>query len=128
MPLDVGPGGNLERELAYGNHNSARKHVADVWENAVGDVKKGGAIVMPVRVARSVRGLRINLLGMVELKGKRRIVHDSTFSSEPELPGGGVSETTYWHQILECHLAGVMGQIIKRVQGLRDKSGQVKGS
>ena len=57
--MDVGPGGNLEQELAYGNHSSARKHVVDVWENAVGDVKKGRAIVMPVRVARSVRGLRI---------------------------------------------------------------------
>ena len=39
--------------------------------------------------------------------------------------GGGrsVSETTYWDQIPECHLAGVMGQIIKRVRGLRDKFG-----
>ena len=50
--VDVGPGGNLARELTYGNHSSARKHVTDVWENAVGDVKKGRAIVMPVRVAR----------------------------------------------------------------------------
>ena len=128
VPVDVGPGGNLERELAYGNHSSARKHVADVWENAVGDVKNGRAIVMPVRVARSVRGLRINPVGVVEEKGKRRIVHDSTFSSEPELPGGGgaVNETTYWDQIPECHLAGVMGQIIKRVLGLRDKFGTGK--
>ena len=52
MPVDVGPGGNFERELAYGNHSSARKHVADVWENAVGEVKKERAIVIPVRVAR----------------------------------------------------------------------------
>ena len=39
VPVDVGPGDYLERELAYGNHSSARKHVADGWENAVGDVK-----------------------------------------------------------------------------------------
>ena len=36
-----------------------------------------------------------------------------TFSSEPGQGGvGGVNETTYWDQIPECHLAGVMGQII----------------
>ena len=103
--------------------------MADVWENAVEDVKKGRAIVMPVRVARSVRGLRINPVGVVEEKGKKRIVHDSTFSSEPEQPGGRgrpVNETTDWDQIPECHLAGVMGQIIKRVLGLRNKFGTGK--
>ena len=41
MPMDVGPGGNLEWVLAYGNHSRASKHVADVSENAVRDVKKG---------------------------------------------------------------------------------------
>ena len=89
VPVDVGTGGNPERELAYGNHGSARKHVAEVWENAVGDAKKGRAIVMPVRAARSVRSLQINHVGAVGEKGKRRIVHDSTFSSEPEQRGGG---------------------------------------
>ena len=39
--MNVGPGGNLERALAYGNHSRARKHVADVSENAVRHVKKG---------------------------------------------------------------------------------------
>ena len=89
MPVDVRPAGALARELAYGNHSSPRKHVADVWENAVGDVKKGRAIVMPVRVARSVRRSRINRVGVVEKRGKRRIVHDPTSSCEPEKPGGG---------------------------------------
>ena len=45
MPVDVGPGGNLERELAYGNHSSADKHASEVWEKAVGDVKAGRVIV-----------------------------------------------------------------------------------
>ena len=86
---------------------------------------------MPVRVARSVRGLRINPVGVVEEKGKRRILHDSTFSSKPEQPGGGgrpVNETTYWDQITYGHLAGVMVQINKRVLGCGTNSGQVKGS
>ena len=87
MPVDVGSGGYLERELAFGNHSSARKHVAEVWENAVGDFKRR-AIAMPVRVARSVRGLPVNPVGVVEEKEKRKIVHDSTFRSEPEHRGG----------------------------------------
>ena len=46
-------------------------------------------------------------------------------SSTPEqLDGRGRgNETTYWHQIQECYLVGVMGQMIKRVLGLRDKFG-----
>ena len=31
VPVDVGPGGNLARELAYGNHRSADKHASEVW-------------------------------------------------------------------------------------------------
>lgn len=82
VPVDVGPEGNLEWQLACRNHSSARTHEAEVWESAVlGDVKKGRAIVMPMRVARRVRGLRINLMGVVDEKRKRRIVHDKTFSS-----------------------------------------------
>ena len=71
VPVDVGPGGNLARELAYGNHNSADKHASEVWEKAVGDVKTGRAIVFPARLARMVRGLRINPVGVVEERGTR---------------------------------------------------------
>ena len=88
VPVDVGPGGNLERKLTYGNRSSARKHVAQVWENAVRDVKKGRAIVMPVKVAQRVRGWPICQVGVVEEKGQTRIIHDSKFSSEQEQRGG----------------------------------------
>ena len=30
VPVDVGPGGHLERELAYGNHSSADRHANEV--------------------------------------------------------------------------------------------------
>ena len=96
--MDVGPGDNLERELAYGNHSSADKHASEVWEKAVGDVRTGRAIVLPARLAGMVRGLRVNPVGVVEEKVKRRIIHDSTFSGGPEGEEGGgrpVNETTY---------------------------------
>ena len=94
VPVDVGPEGDLEQELAYGNHSSARKYVAEVWENIVGDAKKGRAIVMPVKVARMARGLRMNPVGMVEEKGNRRMVHDSTFRGELEARGAGGGRLT----------------------------------
>ena len=73
VPVNVGPGENpgekLERELAYGNHSSVRKHAAGVWDDAVEDVKMGRTFVTPLRVARIVRGLRINQVGVVGEKG-----------------------------------------------------------
>ena len=35
VPVDVGPGGYIERELAYGNLSSADRHANEVWEKAV---------------------------------------------------------------------------------------------
>lgn len=42
------------------------------------------------RAAGMVRGLRIDPVGVVEDKRKRRIVHDSTYSGKPETRGGEV--------------------------------------
>lgn len=69
-PVDASPRGNLKRTPAYGNHSSARKHAAETWEKAVGDIKAGRTIVMPVRVARVVRDLWIYPVGVVEEKGR----------------------------------------------------------
>lgn len=110
MLVDVGAGGNLEREPACGNYSRAREHEAEAWEKAVRDVKTGMAVAMPMRLARMVRGLRINPVGVVEEKGKRRVVHDSTYSAEPEARGGGggsENETPYWNQIPEFYLVDV---------------------
>lgn len=57
VAVGVGPGDILERELAYGHHSSAGKHESDVWEKAAGDVRTGGAIVLPVILERMVRGV-----------------------------------------------------------------------
>ena len=54
VPVDVGPGGNLGRELAYGNHSSADKLASEVCGNAVGDVMAGGVFVLPARLAGKV--------------------------------------------------------------------------
>ena len=71
VSVDLRPRDNLERELGYGNHSGARKHAGEVWEKAVGYVNTGRGIVtmMPARLARMMRGLWINPVGMVEEKG-----------------------------------------------------------
>ena len=40
--------------------------------------------MFPARLAGLMRGLRVNPVGVMEEKGKRRIIHDSTFSGNPE--------------------------------------------
>ena len=92
VPVDVGPGGDLEREMAYGNQSSADKHASEVWEKAVGVVKTRTAIVVPARLAGLVRGLRVNPVGLVEEKGKMRVIHDSTFSGNSEQKKGGAGQ------------------------------------
>ena len=84
VPVDAGPGGDLERELAYGSHSSADKHANEVCEKAVGEVKVGRALRAP-RLARMVRGLRVYPERVVEEKGKRRVIHDATFSGKPKM-------------------------------------------
>ena len=126
MLVDVGTGGNLEREPACGNHSRAREHEAEAWAKAVRDVKTGMAVAMPMRLARMVRGLRINPVGVVEEKGKRRVVHDSTYSAEPEARGGGggsENETPYWNQIPEFYLVDVRPDYSGGYWGRGTKSG-----
>ena len=47
VPVDVRLGGNLTKELTYGNHSSAQKFHVAVWEEAVDDVASGRAIDFP---------------------------------------------------------------------------------
>ena len=47
VPVDVLPGGDLAKELAYENHSSEGKIVEAVRDKAVADVAGGRAIVFP---------------------------------------------------------------------------------
>ena len=69
--MDVGPCGNLERELAYENHSSAEKHANEVWEKAESDVKMGRAIVV---VRRLLQLSRLHLNGQERRRaGEERV-------------------------------------------------------
>ena len=94
-----------------------------MWKTEGEDVTTGRAIVISVRLARMMRGFRINPVGAVEERGKRRTVHDSTNSYDWRR-GRPVNETTYWDQIRECRPSYVVGQIIRSVLALTDKFGK----
>lgn len=44
VPIDVGPGGNLEHEISYKHHPSAEKNADEVMAEARADVARGRAI------------------------------------------------------------------------------------
>lgn len=75
VPVDVGPGGNVEHEQAYGNHSTAGKHATEVWEKTAADFRTGRAIMIPVRLKLMVRGSRTNPVGVVKDEGTKRVVY-----------------------------------------------------
>ena len=66
VPAEVGAGGNLGSELAYGNHRRALKHRGEVLRKAATDVAMGRTIAFPAAQAHEVEGLRISPVGVVE--------------------------------------------------------------
>lgn len=98
VPVNIGPGNNLERKLAYANHSSADRHAIELWDKVVGDVKTGRETVVPVRLAGIVGGLRVNAVGFVNEKGKKRITFGSIRRNESHRRakrGRPVNKTTY---------------------------------
>ena len=123
VPVDVLPGGDLAKELEYGNHSSANNFGEAVWKKAVADVACGRAIVFPKEQADQVPGLRVSPVGVVEEREKIRIIHDMTFEHRDGHGGGSVNATTDWDEIPACALAGVMREVLQRILGLRAKFG-----
>lgn len=89
VPVDVPPGGNLAKELEYGNSPSAGTIDEAVWENTVADVAGGRAIVFPNGKAEQVPGLRVSPLVIVEERENRTLFHDMTFEHRDGHGGGG---------------------------------------
>ena len=65
-PVDVGDGGNLAAELAYGNHPSVYNHRCAIFDKIVSDVVLGRAIVFDAQFIREILGVRVSPLGVVE--------------------------------------------------------------
>lgn len=108
VPVDVLPGGDLTKELEYGNHPSAIDVDETGWEQVVADVAGGRAIGFPKEQAGQVLGLQVSLLGVVEEHENIRIVHDVTFEHSDGEKRGSVNAIADWDESLACALAGVM--------------------
>ena len=89
VPAEVGAGGNLGNELAYGNHRSAFKHRGEVLKKAATDAAMGKTIVFPATQAHEMKELRISPVGVVEEKEKLRVIHNLTFGRQANAREGG---------------------------------------
>ena len=67
FPVDVGPGGDLEREIAYRNHSSAKTYEEEVRGEMIAGFVRGRALVFPLEQAEDIRGLRIFVLTRILL-------------------------------------------------------------
>lgn len=121
VQVDVGPGGNLERGVRYGNHGNAEKVADETMAEARADVAKGRTIVFHMLRAGDMKGLRVTPVGVVEEKETRLIKHDMTFAGSKGGGEGSVNDMAGWGGVSLCELDGVLRGVFLRVLGLRAK-------
>lgn len=66
VPVNVGPGGGLEQEVARGKHSSAKTYEEEVRWEVIADLVRGRALVLPLEQEEGVRGLRVSLVWVAE--------------------------------------------------------------
>ena len=66
VPLDVAPDGDLQAEIAYGNHLSSESHTRAVRAKIVQDSVNRRAFAFKRSSVSDIRGLRVSPLGAVE--------------------------------------------------------------
>lgn len=66
--VGVGTGGDLRKELLYGNHKGMQKKKAEVLRKAMSNVEVGGALLLRVKDAERIEVLPISPVGVVEYK------------------------------------------------------------
>lgn len=122
VPVAVGPGGNLGKEIEYGNHASAKKWRGTVWKKLVEDVVAEKVLVFRKEDADKIPGLRVSPLGVVEERKKQRVIHDLSFQVDSKAVGEEpVNRSTYFSEVPECEMASVMRELLVRFLGLRKK-------
>ena len=81
VPVDVAPGGNLQAEIAYGNHPSSEPQTRAIHAKIVQDVVNGCTLVFKRPSVSNIRGLRASPLGAAEGR-KLRTIRDFTFAGD----------------------------------------------
>ena len=65
-PVDLGDGGSLAAELAYGNNPSVNNHRGAIVDKIISGVVLGRAIVSDAQLIHEILGVRVSPLGLVE--------------------------------------------------------------
>lgn len=79
MPAEIQTSGGLERELTYGNYQSAAKYRGKALRQAANVVIIGRAIVVLVAQAKKIAGLWVLPVGVVDEKENLRVLYRLTF-------------------------------------------------
>ena len=119
-PVDLRDGGNLDAELAYGNHPSGNAHRDAISDNIIAYVL-GLALVFDVKYIPEIMGLCVSPLGVVE-EPKFRTIHELTSAAGTTIPSS-LNDDTDFAEVPECRLGHVLHEIQSRVFNL----GQLHG-
>ena len=80
-PVDVVPGGDLQEEIAHGNHHISESHTGAIRAKIVQDVVNEHALALKRSSVSDTRGLHVSPFDTVEGR-KLHIIHDLTFEGD----------------------------------------------
>ena len=112
---------NITAALEYGNHSNVTPYTRDLVNKIHEDVRFGRALVIPLRVANAILGLRLPPLAVVASTSRTRIIHDLTFASSPSCHG--VNADTDFATAPPCRRGHVLRDVVRRIAYLRRKVG-----
>ncbi|CAM9288076.1 unnamed protein product [Choristocarpus tenellus] len=119
VPVCVRGKGCVEKRLEHGNHPSASRNKEALLAKVVSDVKLGRTLVFPKRMWGKIPGLQVSPVGIIQEPTKVRIIHDLSCSLEGW--GPSVNDQTALEDALPVHCGTVIGDVIRRIVGLRKK-------
>ena len=111
---------DLTAALRHGNHPSAAKHMPLIWKKIADDVRRQRCLIIDREAARSIRGLRVSPLGVVETH-KARIINDLSFDPNKKGEKGGLNADTDVDTVPPCLCAEALPKFLAELVSLRKK-------
>ena len=134
-PVDVVPGGDLQEEIAHGNHHSSESHTGAIRAKIVQDVVNEHALALKRSSVSDTRGLHVSPFDTVEGR-KLHIIHDLTcgyrssvnddtdFSAAPPWELGRVFRDVCRRIIYLCQRHDVVARVMLCRTDVKDASRQ----
>ena len=118
----MAPGGDLQAEIAYGNHPSSESYAGAIRAKIVQDAVNGRTLVFKRSSISDIRGLSVSPLGAVE-GTELRIIHNLTFAGDGFR--SSVNGDTDLSTAPPYELGHVFGSVCRRILYLRQRHGVV---